>query len=675
MKIIELTIDNIGQFSGRHVFELDTSCADSTARNLVIFQGHNGAGKSTIFSAIQLALHGRQALPGRVTDVQYNEYLLSRLHHRSQGGETATANAASATITFTRIESGTSRRVTAYRSWIRRGATVEEAFQIACDGSRLKLEAADAQDWLNERFSPGVAAICFFDAERLDAATNAGHQQYLAETLRRLLGLDLVERLQADLDTYNLRKGGIARVDNLRNEMRTCSDRLNEIEIECTRVAQTTAVLQEKEDTLLAALEVAERALVADGGTYAVRRAQWASELSDVVHEKDVLQADLRDMCSGLMPFALAPAICGSLKNTLVMESNQVRKRSAASILLQLKREIVTDLESGAIWRGLCVAPEQRLQIASRIGAALDRHGIEVGNTEDPLVHDLKEQDLEVVCGWISEARYNVPIQVVGLGDRIRQLSARQAALEESLKSAPTEDAVAPHLVTIESIHADIASVRRDASKLAEERGALHFRRDEQRRALQAVSAQLDSAQLVERQMVLAVKSKLALRTYQEALTKQRVRGLEQRLVENFNAICSKKQLLPASYIDPDDFSVHLRGLDGSPIMLGDFSAGERQLYTYALLQAFRQVCNQDLPLLIDTPLARLDDAHRTSVAKTYFPEASSQVLLFATDAELPPELAAELAPETARYYSIRYDHATQQSAVVGNSYEGKLIA
>jgi DNA sulfur modification protein DndD len=93
-------------------------------------------------------------------------------------------------------------------------------------------------------------------------------------------------------------------------------------------------------------------------------------------------------------------------------------------------------------------------------------------------------------------------------------------------------------------------------------------------------------------------------------------------------------------------------------------SAGERQLYALALLQALRQMSGRQLPLLIDTPLARLDEHHRSQVLHEYLPHVSSQVILFTTDAEIDDGLLAEAEPFVARVYRLDYDPEAQETRV-----------
>lgn len=73
---------------------------------------------------------------------------------------------------------------------------------------------------IKELFPPGLASVCFFDAEKLDALSSPDQRNVvLSATRRRLLGLDLVERLDSDLDRYTtLQGGGLEEARKLREE-------------------------------------------------------------------------------------------------------------------------------------------------------------------------------------------------------------------------------------------------------------------------------------------------------------------------------------------------------------------------------------------------------------------------------------------------------------------------
>ena len=54
-----------------------------------------------------------------------------------------------------------------------------------------------------------------------------------------------------------------------------------------------------------------------------------------------------------------------------------------------------------------------------------------------------------------------------------------------------------------------------------------------------------------------------------------------------------------------------------------------------SLLWALAICSKRKLPVIIDTPLSRLDSNHRTTLVQTYFPNASEQTIILSTDTEI----------------------------------------
>ncbi len=171
----------------------------------------------------------------------------------------------------------------------------------------------------------------------------------------------------------------------------------------------------------------------------------------------------------------------------------------------------------------------------------------------------------------------------------------------------------------------------------------------------------------MEKQVILAERSKLVLRTYRDALTLQKLKVLEAALEECFNIVCRKEHLVSAANIDPGDFTVRLKSSGGNILNVNSFSAGERQLYALALLWALRLVSDRQLPLVVDTPLARLDEMHRWRFIHDYVPKVSNQVLLFVTDTELDADLLVALRPYLAHIYRMDYDSQRGETSVMND--------
>ena len=82
------------------------------------------------------------------------------------------------------------------------------------------------------------------------------------------------------------------------------------------------------------------------------------------------------------------------------------------------------------------------------------------------------------------------------------------------------------------------------------------------------------------------------------------------------------------------------------------------------MLWALARASGRPLPMIVDTPLARLDSAHRKLLLEHYFPRASHQILLLSTDTEIDQAAFGELRPYVAHAYRLEFDFTEAATAI-----------
>jgi DNA sulfur modification protein DndD len=631
-----------------------------------VVTGENGAGKSTLFRALGLALHGPLSLGNRVSRKAYNDFLLNRLHRKNATDGSTTSDEGGVALSFTYVRSGRPTTIQVERSWLRSGKNVSESLMVYRDGEPPEVDRSDYQTYLNDLVPSGVAPLCFFDAELLDSLTLPEQRggALLSDTLRRLLGLDLIERLQADLTQYTTRQGGGRKAEKLRKEVLEHQRASEELDSLSAQLNSKAEELEEELAELETALERQERRLAAEGGAYAARRPMLQERQAEVAKEIDSLSEQLRELSAGLLPFALVPGLCRTLADKLTREAKLHRQGVAGELLQERVSDMELALQNDELWEDLNLPSGTRDVLADRIAQLMRRASSVVEFNGQAPIHRLAEPEHDRLQAWIAQALHSVPQQATTLGERLRNLKKERRRIEEDLRRAPDDEALAPIHAEIERLWAEIEGVKQRQKELSEKLGALNFQREERVRQLRRADEELRNAQSGERQMDLAERSKMVLRSYQDVLTRQRLEALEEALVRSFNAVCHKEHLLEAAGIDPDNLTVRLEGLNGRAVSVDDFSAGERQLYALALLRALREVSKRQLPLAVDTPVARLDEAHRERFISRYVPEVSDQVLLFGTDAEMDAEMLKAAEPYLARVYRLHHDEERGETTI-----------
>ena len=81
-------------------------------------------------------------------------------------------------------------------------------------------------------------------------------------------------------------------------------------------------------------------------------------------------------------------------------------------------------------------------------------------------------------------------------------------------------------------------------------------------------------------------------------------------------------------------------------------------------MDALLTCSGRSLPLVIDTPLGRLDSKHRERLVKEYFPRAAHQVVVLSTDTEVDQRFYEDLAPHLSHSYHLQFDEETGSTKV-----------
>ena len=140
--------------------------------------------------------------------------------------------------------------------------------------------------------------------------------------------------------------------------------------------------------------------------------------------------------------------------------------------------------------------------------------------------------------------------------------------------------------------------------------------------------------------------------SYKEALKKQRRQAIEDAINRHHKELMSAHHLIDRIEVK-EDFGLHYLDKEKASIGMASLSAGMKQLTATALLWALNEVSGKNVPLVIDTPLARIDRGHQNNLLTHYYPKAGQQVIVLPTDSELDRDKYALIAPFIYREYSL----------------------
>ena len=115
---------------------------------------------------------------------------------------------------------------------------------------------------------------------------------------------------------------------------------------------------------------------------------------------------------------------------------------------------------------------------------------------------------------------------------------------------------------------------------------------------------------------------------YKIRLQKSKISIVADTMTLCYKKLANKKNLIDRIEMDPVTLDLKYLNVEGDEVNKASLSAGEKQLMVISVLWSLALCSKKKLPVIIDTPLSRLDSVHRVSLIKTYFPQASEQTII-----------------------------------------------
>lgn len=659
MILHRLTLTNVGIFHGENHFDLTPRVKYGRRRPIILFGGKNGAGKTTLLEAIRLVLYGPQALHDRISRQDYLHELGQRIYRN--GNSATSPRQAQIALEFEHTHAGVSDYYRVVRRWQRNRVNVSESLSIQKNGEDLQETNPDQwQDFLKELIPPGLAQLFFFDGEKIQhlAADHGSHS--LATAIKSLLGLDVVERLRSDLTILTRR--------NLHGEKDTepLREKLNatEQDIVCIKkqLSEFEAVEREQHETIATlsrTIEDQEQHLAAEGGGYAAKRQLLQADRTRLDQEIAATEDKLRELAAGLLPFAFAPDLCAQLRQQLVAEQNSERSRQTREQVITALQRVIAEVAADAFWTDLPTAaatPDFRSLLTSKLTKLTQRITTPVTHGEHlQPIHHLSEKETSLLLHQLDQVATAVPDETRTLCHALETLNQSLQRITADLTRAPSDDVLKPYLEELNSLHHQFAQAQIAHAHTTEQIRAASIERDNLSRQYDKLNEELFQGKNRSSRLEMARKVDQTLQRYLERLTANKVRELRETLARCFNSLCRKGDLLQRIDIDPKTFSILIQNKDGRTLHKKQLSSGEKEIFAISLLWALAQTSGRPLPMIIDTPLGRLDSDHRRNLIENYFPHASHQVIVLSTDTEIDRHLYDALRPHISHAYHLEY--------------------
>lgn len=661
MILKSLTLTDFGTYAGKQVLNLNTI----GPRNVVLIGGKNGSGKSTFLEAVRLCFYGQLASRSNATRDRYEKYLLDRIHR--DPSTSVPPREAAVAIEFDYADQQGVRTYIVVRRWERKqSGGVREHFELSSNGEPVSdVDATHWQDFVQELIPIGVSDLFFFDGEKVQLlAEDESDKKTLSEAVRNLLGTDIIEKLSADLNIYRSRAVQKAAAED---ESASDLESLNNA-AEALRVRREVAAKDADNAGALAAsciseVQALEQQLQEQGGSYARNRGKLEERKRQINVRLTALENSIREQSHGLLPVALAPKLLKKLLDQLTLEQDIRVGVVVDETLTKAAKASLNQLRRIQVKRAGKTIPLSSLDEFAAIANVIKKTHQPSVWEEDSIVHDLSNDQEQHIRGWAQIALESLPQLLKATSEELETLYREQQKVERDLSQAPQDDVLQPLVDQLSEARKRLAE---SSAEAALKRAELEQASEALDRAESSYARAVDnlaSSNVQRSSLEKALKVQSVLAEFRNALITKKIKEVETEVTHCFNLL-SRKRIERTIAINPVTFQVTISDNHSRQISKSELSAGEKQIYAISILWALARVSGLPLPMIIDTPLARLDRDHRELLGQRYFPQASHQVIILSTDSEIDAEFLPLLGDSISRSYELAFDMESQSTQV-----------
>jgi len=529
------------------------------------------------------------------------------------------------------------------RTWNLTPVDALDELEVYRSGEMDRFLSSNWSTYVEELIPVGLAGLFFFDGEKISAlAGNENTPDLVKHSIRSLLGLDLVDRAIDDLSTVIRRNASKLDDSQARDTLSKLLDEKRSILIGQDALRQCIAQVNVEIAVLERNLRDKEQQYIQSGGDLLGQRQEHVKELHALREKTIEKRASLVAIAAGALPLLLVRDLLAGCSDA-AKENAQVREAQAALPLLTARNRLVRD----------CIV-QTNSPIAETLTNLLDQQERELRDTAN--------RSGAAFLGPVGEAQL---VHVFGtLADEMAQETATTIAalhhterlhdeLQRRLSAQLNEDIISELLGEIARITQEIAVKQQLRDAYERDISQMNIKLEKADRAIELQAGQLVNSSDANRIISHAVTAKETLRTFRTMATYQKVSHLAHCIFEAFTLLTRKEAFVAKIEMNPDTLFISLFDPQGREVPKMRLASGEKQMLAISILWGLAKASGRKLPIIVDTPMGRLDSSHRLNFVSKYLPNASHQVIVLSTDTEIVGPYLDALKHAVGKYYLL----------------------
>lgn len=648
MIINRLKLHNFGVYASDNIFVFNSD------KPVVLIGGMNGRGKTTFLEAILLALYGKNSFAVQESKHgSYSNYLKAHTNTADQTYESYVE------LEFSVEEDNQINKYTINRNWNHKGKYIKDRVAVKKNGNDDTFLTQNWTMFVESILPSALANFYFFDGEKIAELAESETGIQMKNSIKALLGITVIDLLENDLtriikkiNNEHLEDYVGVNVEELRQIKEEKEAVLKQIDDEISELEVKLIKLNKKIDKKTEEFN-------AKGGLIASQSQELYSERISLNTRLNQIQESFFDLAASEMPLIMVTNLLSSIQKKASEEREQQSMKIAVSKIDEL------------------------FQLYSKDNNNL--RNTDIGNFIDFMKKQAKKSDKKSIFNLSENAYAQNTLLIGGQLENTKTTYLQNYKIEQ--KAIKRINEIDNYL----SVDIDEKAIQRIYKKICElqtQKTEIEVQIENKKkqrisangeyltastafnRCVEKVIATMERSDDIGRIQRYALKAQLLASQFKIELQKAKIAGLADTMTKCYKKILGKKNLIDRIEMDAETLDYHYLDIEGNEVMKSSLSAGEKQLMVIAMLWALAECSNKMLPVIIDTPLARLDSVHRKSLIERYFPNASSQTIILSTDSEIDSNSYQIIKPYLSNEFTLVYDEPEKRSYIKEGYFE-----
>ncbi|MGD2248282.1 MAG: DNA sulfur modification protein DndD [Candidatus Methanofastidiosia archaeon] len=649
MKIRNITLCNFKSFRGKYT--IDLSIENDKQKNIILFGGANGAGKTTILEAVKLCMYGKRFNGNILSKKKYERYLVSTKNRLS---EKENDNSFFIELDIEVDDVYSPYSIILKREFrINNEKLVKETFAIFREGMALEIVPRECwEDYIVSLFPPYIMEYFFFDGERIkELATGDNAEKTLKEAIRDLVGLKLYETLSSDIDSLmrKIKRKNI-NIPELEKKIEKKDRNILQIEREIKEIIKRIKINKQSIKELNEKKDSTEANLRRKAGSLAKKRKKYEKNLLKLNEELKNLDDEIKEICGETLPFIISYDVCEDLLQQLKKERHLKELMASKNILKEVSQKLIERIRSS---EALSLSEKHLLDVEKVVENTFTEMVEELDNESGIILHDLPNIQMNRIENFLNNMEEKIERDMQKNLKRREKILLQSKKVKSALKKISDESFVKDFIDELSTIKKDIKVLENEIETLQNSQEALIEKKEKENKERIKLEDKIFCIYEETRKIEVCEKVKNAINEFIDTSITLRIEELEKLITKLYRRLSNKEDMVKQIKIDSKDLSTTLMGFEDEIVNKENISAGEKEVYALSVLWGLSKISYRGFPLIVDSLLARLDKTHAENIVETFFPKAAGQVIVLAHDREIDKRLYDKMSPYICKEYTL----------------------